>query len=189
MKSEVSTPRHGISRRKKFIAEMIKTGNPPASAEKAGYARTGSSQLIRIPEVRKAIDDGISEAARAAGVSRMWVIKKLRDVAIRCMQGEPVLDKLGHETGEWKFDSGGANRAIELIGKHLRMFGEDQASATAQLGTAVIRVLAQQAQAIRLKKQERVPSVPAIGEPLASTGLGTTPALLHSASPPPDVEI
>lgn len=145
-------------KRKKFAAAFIETDSTAAAAKASGYTPGTAAHLVTMPEVRAEIDKGISEAAQRAGVTRQWVIEKLKEVALRCLQGEPVLDKLGHETGEWKFDSGGANRALELIGKHLRLWGDDS-SPTAQLGAAVIRVLAQEAQASRLKAvQAAIPS-------------------------------
>jgi phage terminase small subunit len=170
----------------KFIRTAIEYEHPTTVAQKIGISQQRAGQLLSIPKIREAVDRGISEAAKAAGVSRQWVIEKLRDVAVRCMQGEPVLDKEGNETGQWKFDSGGANRALELIGKHLRLFDDDE-SATAQLGTAVIRVLAQQAQAQRMSK--RVPSITVEGEPKTSLPASVPPPLINSASPPPHAEI
>ena len=38
------------------------------------------------------------------------------------MQKIQVFDKKGEPTGEWKFDSAGANRSLELLGRHLGMF-------------------------------------------------------------------
>jgi hypothetical protein len=38
------------------------------------------------------------------------------------MQGEPVRDRDGNTTGEWKFDSNAVLKACELQGKHLKMF-------------------------------------------------------------------
>ncbi len=34
------------------------------------------------------------------------------------MQHKPVLDKDGNPIGEYRFDAVGANRALDLIGKH-----------------------------------------------------------------------
>jgi hypothetical protein len=38
------------------------------------------------------------------------------------MQHEPVLNAKGEETGEYRFDSKGANQALGLLGKELGMF-------------------------------------------------------------------
>ena len=40
------------------------------------------------------------------------------------MTAEPVLNKEGKPIGQWRFDSMGANKAIENIGKYLGMFTE-----------------------------------------------------------------
>jgi phage terminase small subunit len=56
------------------------------------------------------------------GLDRQWVISRLMTVADRCMQNEEVLDKRGDPTGEYRFDSIGATRALELLGKTLNMF-------------------------------------------------------------------
>jgi hypothetical protein len=170
---------------RKFIRTAIENDSPAVIAERIGISKQRASMMLQIPKIKEAVNRGISEAAKAAGVSRSWVLIKLRDVAIRCMQGEPVLDKLGHETGEWKFDSGGANRALELIGKHLRLFDDDE-SATKQLGSAVIRVLAQQAQAQRISK--RVPSIATEGEPNTSLPASVPPADNNPATIPPRTE-
>ena len=63
-----------------------------------------------------------------------WVVKNIKEVAERCLQVKPVLDKRGKpvlvETpdGEvapaYVFDSSGANRSLELLGKHIGMFSE-----------------------------------------------------------------
>ena len=56
--------------------------------------------------------------------TREWVDEPLKEVAMRCMQKVPVLDKRGNPTGVWKFDSGGANTALQLMGKDRGMFVE-----------------------------------------------------------------
>ena len=63
-----------------------------------------------------------------------YVITGIKEVAERCMQRKAVMvfDKeqkqyvqaRDEETGEgiWTFDSAGANRSLELLGKHLKLF-------------------------------------------------------------------
>lgn len=38
------------------------------------------------------------------------------------MQAEPVLDSRGKPTGEYRYDGSVANKALELLGKHLGLF-------------------------------------------------------------------
>ena len=134
---------------------------------------------MEFKDVREAVEEGLSEAARLAGVSRSWVIIKLRKIVETCMTVVQVYDKNGHVHDEL-VDPAGATKALELIGKHLRVFGDDS-SAQAQVGAAVIRLLAQEAQEGRFpakatitvdttaSEQDLVPSVDHPGDPLAST--------------------
>lgn len=81
-------------------------------------------------EMKQPIKDRIAELSAIAtksailntGLDRQWVISRLMQVTERCMQAEPVLDKEGHETGEYKFDSAGATRSLHLLGSELGMF-------------------------------------------------------------------
>lgn len=71
----------------------------------------------------KVVDDAV--------VTREWIVDRLKEVAARCMQALPVRDKKGElvmvpiETASgdvelraiYTFDSSGANRALELLGK------------------------------------------------------------------------
>lgn len=40
------------------------------------------------------------------------------------MQSIPVFDREGNPTGEYRFDSNGALKGLELVGKHLAMWTE-----------------------------------------------------------------
>jgi hypothetical protein len=51
-------------------------------------------------------------------------LRRLRENVERAMQGEPVLDRKGLPTGEWRYDGAVANRALELLGKELGLFIE-----------------------------------------------------------------
>jgi len=110
------------------------------AAEKAGYAKkTAGSKghsLYNEPEVRAEIDRLMKERAERTGITTDYVVNSLKEVADRCMQTVPVLDKKGEqeytENAEGKivpaytFNSMGANKSLELIGKHLGMFVEQK---------------------------------------------------------------
>ena len=85
----------------------------------------------RMPAVQKRIQE-LSEMVTENsiiknGLDRGWVISRLMTVAERCMQAEQVLNRQGEPTGEYTFDSAGANRALELLGKTMRMFEAKEA--------------------------------------------------------------
>ena len=79
-----------------------------------------------IPTIRNRINELSAIATKNAiiktGLDREWVITRLMQVAERCMQAEPVLDKKGQPTGEYQFDSSGANQALKMLGDTMGMF-------------------------------------------------------------------
>lgn len=72
--------------------------------------------------IANAIELALKKISADAFVDATFVLTGLKKNAIRCQQGEPVVDHDGKPTGEWKFDSAGSNRAFELIGRTMGMF-------------------------------------------------------------------
>lgn len=76
----------------------------------------------------------VAKAIEKSGIDQAWVLNNLQEVAERCMQSRPVLDRRGKPifvetpSGEvlpaYVFNAMGANKALELIGKELQMFVE-----------------------------------------------------------------
>lgn len=66
-------------------------------------------------------------------LKRGWEQKHLEELE-RCSKPVPVLDMTGESIGEYAFDSKGALRALELLGKHLGMF-EDRLKVAAKVDT------------------------------------------------------
>ena len=75
-------------------------------------------QLVTKTHIIEALEETRQRVAEKAEVNAAWVLRGLVEVYERCMQHKPVLDKEGNPTGEYRFDSTGANRALEHIGKH-----------------------------------------------------------------------
>lgn len=122
-------------REKRFVEELEVDGNKAEAALRAGYgggenrrsAATAASRLLAREEVAE------YRALRAAmiyeelGLSADSIMAETVKVYRRCMQGEEVMawnpeDKEWQGTGEWKFDSKGALKALELMGEHLGVF-------------------------------------------------------------------
>lgn len=84
---------------------------------------------LRIEQLRKPM---IEAAIQEAVIDKAWVMKRLQLISDRCVEAVPLFDKKGNrvmvetEDGQmgavFEFDSAGANRATELIGKELSMF-------------------------------------------------------------------
>jgi phage terminase small subunit len=130
------------NRQKKFIAEYIVDQNIAKSCKRAKISNATGHRMIANEVVAKAIDEAMNKALDDAIVTKEYVLKGLKEVADRCMQKVPVMyfDKFEKEmvqetvmvkdevTGEvkeegvWRFDSAGANKAFELLGKNMKMF-------------------------------------------------------------------
>ena len=109
-----------------FVENYLIDLNATEAAKRAGYSEKTAMeqgyQLLHKPSVREAIEEAKRGRQEKLNLDAQWVLKRLKDISDRCMQADPVLDKEGNPTGEWRFDSSGANKSTELIGKHLAMF-------------------------------------------------------------------
>jgi len=125
-----------------FIKEYLIDKNATQAAIRAGYsvktAEVIGYENLNKPYIRDIIDAELNKMSEKLGLDAEWVLKRLKLISDRCIQGEPVIDKEGNETGEYKFDSTGANKATELIGKHLKLF-TDKIEATSDQ-TITIRI-------------------------------------------------
>lgn len=119
-----------------FIAEYLIDKNATQAAIRAGYsektAQEQSSRLLSNVIIQEEINKHIEKQVKRVLITSDYVIDGIKEVAERCLQRVPVMVGRGEdrhqliddETGEgvWQFDSGGANRAFELLGKHLKLF-------------------------------------------------------------------
>ncbi len=119
--------------RHEHFAQLVASGQSPTKAYTlAGYSEKGAhasaNRLLRVATVSARVTElqkAVSErAVEKASVDRAWVLAQLRENAERAMQAVEVLDSKGKPTGEFRYEGGVANRALELIGKELGMFRE-----------------------------------------------------------------
>ena len=117
------------AKQEQFCLEYMIDLNATQAAIRAGYsAKTadviGCENLVK-PNIASRIAEMQAERKERTIVDADFVITSLVEVAKRCMQAEPVMARTAdgmEETGEYKFEHSGANRALELLGKNIGMF-------------------------------------------------------------------
>jgi phage terminase small subunit len=131
-----------------FIREYMIDLNATQAYLRAGYnvkestARANASRLLTKANIVARIEELQAVRAGKLELDAEWVLKRLKEISDKCMQAEPVTkwdyeEKTLVETGEYQFDSTGANKATELIGKHLGMF-KDKLDINANIGVTIV---------------------------------------------------
>lgn len=124
-------------KQKTFCQEYLVDLNGTQAAIRAGYskktANVQSSQLLAKLNIQTYIEQLQEERTKKTGVTQEYVITNLQRVVEMSVRAIPVMVKENGElveSGEYKFDSYGANKALELLGKHLGMFKENEKDPT-----------------------------------------------------------
>lgn len=121
-------------KQRKFVSEYLVDLNATQAAIRAGFSeRTAGSmaqKLVAKSHIQEAIKAAQAQREKRTLITVDYVVSSLREVAERCLQKSPVTNAKGKQVQDeqgrdvWKFDSAGANRALELLGKHVNAFGE-----------------------------------------------------------------
>jgi phage terminase small subunit len=123
-----------------FCNEYLIDLNATQAAIRAGYSKKTSysigGELLKKPEIRTYIQELMADRSANTLIDAHFVLEGLKNVAQRCLDATPVMifdpvvkgmvqKKDEDDRNVWEFDSSGANRALELIGKHLGAFEKD----------------------------------------------------------------
>lgn len=92
----------------------------PKAADKS--CRSNATRFFARATVKAYIAERELQIQNTFQLEQEWVVKELVDNVKRCKQAQPVLDNTGTPTGEYRYDASGANKALELLGRHLKMF-------------------------------------------------------------------
>jgi phage terminase small subunit len=111
----------------RFVAEG-KSHKEAAIA--AGYSEKSAGQIGSRLAKKENISARIAELQEVAAqlsiqklvLSKDWVLEKLKENVERALQAIPVLDSQGQATGEYRYEGNVANKALELLGKHVGLF-------------------------------------------------------------------
>ena len=112
----------------RFIDEYCVDMNGTQAAIRAGYSKRSARQIadqnLSKHDIREAIMKRRKELSEASFLDAVYVLEGFKENFERAMTAVPVLDRDGAKTGEYVYQGAVANRALELIGKHLGMFKE-----------------------------------------------------------------
>jgi len=115
-----------------FVSEYCKDLNATQAALRAGYSKNRPDrageigyQLLQKPPIKEAVDAKLKEIADKCDVTVEFVLNGLMENYRRAMTLVEVLDKEGKPTGVFEYEGAVANRALELMGKHLAMFTDN----------------------------------------------------------------
>lgn len=133
-------------KQKRFAEEYLIDMNATQAAIRAGYspktAHVQGARLLSYANVSAYVKERQSELSAKLQLDQEWVLTHLRAVVEKSMQ-EVEVERWDYEnkemigTGEYVFDSKGANRALELIGKHLGMF-KDSLKLTGEMTVKIV---------------------------------------------------
>lgn len=149
--------------RRLFVVEYLRDLNSRLAYQRAAAAcgrvvqdnsaHASACKLLSDPRIVAEIKAGMARRARRIGLSADWVVSKLVEQVGRAMQAEPVTDVQGKPTGEYRYEGAVANKALELLGRHLGMF-QDKIKITVSLDD--VRAMVRQA----LDARNGVPPMP-----------------------------
>lgn len=96
-----------------FIREYLVDLNATQAAIRAGYSKKTAYAIgkenLHKPQIKKAITEAIKKRAKKIDISAEYVLEKLKGIADKCTKSKT-------------YDPRAAAKALELIGKHLKLF-------------------------------------------------------------------
>ncbi len=111
----------------RFVEEYLIDLNATHAAIRAGYADKNATQqgyaLLQKPVVQEAVTEAIQARSERTKADQDWIVKRLVENVERAMTVEPVMVG-GVETGEYVYQGNVANKALELLGRHVGMFDD-----------------------------------------------------------------
>jgi phage terminase small subunit len=135
-------------KQREFADHYLANGKNGTQSYKAVYgvkkdvvAAVNSARLLSNANISAYIASKLEEVSQKLQLDHEWVLRRFKAISDRCMTAEPVMrfdpvekkmvqettthPETGQEVGVWMFDSAGANKATEAIGKHLGFFETD----------------------------------------------------------------
>lgn len=128
-------------KQERFCQEYLVDLNGTQAAIRSGYSEKTSQAIatenLSKPLIQTRIAALQAELSKKVKITQEWVLNRFKEISDRCMTAVPVMvydpesksmiQKTDDEgNGVWEFDSSGANKATEHIGRHLGFFEKDK---------------------------------------------------------------
>lgn len=117
---------------KRFSDKYFETLNGTQSAIYAGFsgdtAKQQAWQLLQRDDIQEYLQALRKEYSLKSGIDKEWIIERFKHISDACVVAKPVMIRDGKEwieSGEYEFDSSGANKATEMLGKIIGVFEAD----------------------------------------------------------------
>ena len=132
-------------KQKQFCNEYLIDFNGTQAAIRAGYSRktaySMANENLRKPDIQRYLKELIERRNELVQITQDEVIRDIIEVKNRCMQKSPVLfmgQQVQDEDGNnlWKFDSQGANKALDMLAKHTGLYEIDNKQKNSVLNLA-----------------------------------------------------
>jgi len=129
-----------LDQHKRFADRYFETLNGTQSAIYAGFstdtAKQQAWQLLQREDIQEYLQSLRAEYSEKSGLTKEWVMKRFEHISDACVKAKPVVqwdaglkefipveDEYGNPV--YEFDSSGANKATEMIGKIIGVFAQD----------------------------------------------------------------
>ncbi len=119
-------------KQRRLVEEYLIDLNMTQAAIRAGYSPKSAARigvkLVNKSQVQQAIEKAKANRAKRTEITQDYVVNTLLEVVERCMQRAPVCNMKGEQVQDdqgrdvWQFNGRDANKALDLLGKHLGMF-------------------------------------------------------------------
>lgn len=133
-------------KQQRFVQEYLCDLNATQAAIRAGYsAKTANeqgAQLLANLSVKAAVQAAMDERAARTELTADWIIEKTRKLARMCLGEEDIeiTDRAGGLVKRRRFDALGASKALELLGKHKKLFTDRIEHSGKVEKTVVVRI-------------------------------------------------
>jgi len=126
------------------VQEFMKNGGNKTQAYKHAY-NTGNMKektinvkacnLFKQDNIRERLSELQQELQEDNKMTKEWVLEQLRNVVAKSSQAELIVGKDGENSGEFKYDSSGVNKALDTVSKMMGYYAPEKKELSGEVTT------------------------------------------------------